>query len=159
SFVSQAGDRSVPVERLLIRPGEILGDGANARNRRIPLPADLRQPSRKNSRGMEFGDARELEALTAATRAGRELVAARPLIAGLAQLDGVPREVRSPIDGTTVVGTVVETPVDAVAGVVTTALAAFPAWSATPVGDRAAALERLGDLIEADRDRLVALLS
>ena len=36
--------------------------------------------------------------------------------------------------------------------------AAFHAWNATPVADRAAALERAGDLIEQDRGRLIALL-
>jgi RHH-type proline utilization regulon transcriptional repressor/proline dehydrogenase/delta 1-pyrroline-5-carboxylate dehydrogenase len=38
------------------------------------------------------------------------------------------------------------------------AQAGFPAWDATPVDARAAALERAGDLIEAQRARLIALL-
>ena len=35
----------------------------------------------------------------------------------------------------------------------------FAAWSRTPVAERAAALERLADLLEAERDALVALLA
>jgi len=35
--------------------------------------------------------------------------------------------------------------------------AAFAAWSATPVDERAAILERLGDLLEANRDELMAI--
>jgi len=37
------------------------------------------------------------------------------------------------------------------------AQAAFPAWSAKAVDDRAAILERLADLLEADRERLMAI--
>jgi len=37
------------------------------------------------------------------------------------------------------------------------AQAAFPGWSATPVDDRAAILERLADLLETNRDELMAI--
>ena len=36
--------------------------------------------------------------------------------------------------------------------------AGFPAWAATPIGERAAALERASDLLQARRGRLIALL-
>ena len=45
-----------------------------------------------------------------------------------------------------------------VASALAAAQAAFRAWNATPVADRAAALERAGDLIEQNRGRLIALL-
>ncbi|NJC34331.1 RHH-type proline utilization regulon transcriptional repressor/proline dehydrogenase/delta 1-pyrroline-5-carboxylate dehydrogenase [Sphingomonas jejuensis] len=50
-------------------------------------------------------------------------------------------------------------PADAgdVAGAIARAQAAFPAWSARPVGDRAAVLERLADLLERDRLPLMAI--
>jgi RHH-type proline utilization regulon transcriptional repressor/proline dehydrogenase/delta 1-pyrroline-5-carboxylate dehydrogenase len=44
-----------------------------------------------------------------------------------------------------------------VASAITRAYAAFPAWSATLVGERAAILDRLADLLEANRDRLMAI--
>ena len=44
-----------------------------------------------------------------------------------------------------------------VAAAVAAAHAAFPAWDATPVAARAACLERLADLLEANRDALMAL--
>ncbi len=37
------------------------------------------------------------------------------------------------------------------------AAAAFPAWSATPLAERAACLDRLADALEANRDRLMAI--
>jgi RHH-type proline utilization regulon transcriptional repressor/proline dehydrogenase/delta 1-pyrroline-5-carboxylate dehydrogenase len=44
-----------------------------------------------------------------------------------------------------------------VASAIARAHAAFPGWSATPVGERAAILDRLADLLEANRDRLMAI--
>jgi len=44
-----------------------------------------------------------------------------------------------------------------VAAAITRAHAAFPGWSATPVDDRAAILERLADLLESNRDELMAI--
>ncbi|WP_296612678.1 L-glutamate gamma-semialdehyde dehydrogenase [Sphingomonas sp.] len=44
-----------------------------------------------------------------------------------------------------------------VAAAITRAQAAFPGWSAMPVDERAAILERLADLLEANRDELMAI--
>jgi RHH-type proline utilization regulon transcriptional repressor/proline dehydrogenase/delta 1-pyrroline-5-carboxylate dehydrogenase len=44
-----------------------------------------------------------------------------------------------------------------VSAAITRAHAAFPAWQATPVDDRAACLERLADLLEEHRDELMAI--
>jgi RHH-type proline utilization regulon transcriptional repressor/proline dehydrogenase/delta 1-pyrroline-5-carboxylate dehydrogenase len=44
-----------------------------------------------------------------------------------------------------------------VAAAITRAHAAFPGWSATPVDERAAILDRLADLLEANRDELMAI--
>ena len=45
-----------------------------------------------------------------------------------------------------------------VASLVARAHAAFPAWNATPLDTRAAVLEKLADLLEQDRERLMAIL-
>ena len=63
----------------------------------------------------------------------------------------------SPIDGKAI-GVVEEGDEAIVAAAMSAAQAGFPAWSATPVAERAAALERAGDLIEQNRGRLIALL-
>ena len=44
-----------------------------------------------------------------------------------------------------------------VSGAISAAQSAFPAWSATPVEDRAACLDRLADLLEAHRSDLMAI--
>ena len=45
-----------------------------------------------------------------------------------------------------------------VASLVARAHAAFPAWNATPLDTRASVLEKLADLLEQDRERLMAIL-
>ncbi|MCB1498477.1 MAG: bifunctional proline dehydrogenase/L-glutamate gamma-semialdehyde dehydrogenase PutA [Bauldia sp.] len=158
SFVAIAGDRSVPVDTLLARPGPMLEGGARARHQRIPLPSALYAPSRRNSKGLEFGHRRELDALLAGMAAGRDEVAARPLTAVAAGTIET-RRIVSPVDGATAVGSVVDLRTDAVGGVMQAAAAGFQAWSTVPAPERADVLDRMSDLIEGERDGLIALLA
>src|SRR5947209_7692497 len=106
SFVAIAGDDNVPVATLLRRPAEIIGNASNARHPNIPLPRDLLQPQRQNSRGIEFGERSALDELLAAI-AETAPVTAAPLINGDTRA-GAARQVVSPIDQTTTVGTVID---------------------------------------------------
>jgi len=129
SFVSVAADPSVPVAEILRRPRDWIADASHARHPRIPLPRDLYGPMRKNSAGVEFGDRASLQALLAGVaNAGRE--------------DAAPPDSS---DGE-------------IAKAFTAATRGFPSWSARPVEDRAAALDRVADLYEQTRDALIALL-
>ena len=156
SFVSVAADPSVPVEAILRRPQSWIGDASHAHHAHISLPCDLFGASRRNSAGVEFGDSAAFGALLAEVRAAPKIVDAKPLIDGAAAA-GRGREVFSPIDGG-VIGVVHEGDESLVAAAVASAQAAFPAWNATPVTERAAALDRASDLIERNRGRLIALL-
>ena len=157
SFVSVAANPAVPVADVLRRPQSWIADAAHARNPHIPLPRDLFAPARRNSAGVEFGDRAALQALLAGIEAASGAGAlAEPLIDGVA-VAGHEREVISPIDGENV-GVVQEGDEAVVAAAVGAAQAGFPAWDATPVIRRAAVLERAGDLIEENRERLIALL-
>ena len=156
SFVSVAADPSVPVETILRRPQSWINDASHARHSHIPLPRDLFGASRRNSSGIEFGDSAALEALVAEVRSAPKVAVAKPLIDGSA-VTGRERAVDSPIDGA-VIGAVQEGDEALVATAMASAQAAFPAWSSFPVAERAAVLERAGDLIEQNRGRLIALL-
>lgn len=156
SFVSVAADPDVPIADILKRPQTWIGDPARARHSHIPLPRDLFEPERKNSSGVEFGDEKALAALRAEIAQAPARVEAAPLVNGAA-IAGKRRDVVSPIDGKAV-GTVEECDEAAVARIMAAACAGFPAWSATRVEARAAALDRTADLIEANRGRLIALL-
>ena len=121
------------------------------------MPRDLYQPERRNSAGVEFGDHASLDALLAEVRAGAAgAVTAAPLIDGVAR-GGIERPVLSPIDGGRV-GTVREADAATATAAMAAAALGFSEWAETPAGDRAAALERAAERLEAHRGELLALL-
>jgi RHH-type proline utilization regulon transcriptional repressor/proline dehydrogenase/delta 1-pyrroline-5-carboxylate dehydrogenase len=156
SFVSVAADPAVPVASILKRPQAWIGDVRHARHHGIPLPRDLYGPERRNSPGVEFGDRASLAALLAEVRAADLPVVAAPRIGGLDHA-GTERSVMSPIDGKAI-GRVREGDDAVASAAMATAQAGFAGWAAAPIETRAAALERAGDLIEARRAGLIALL-
>jgi RHH-type transcriptional regulator, proline utilization regulon repressor / proline dehydrogenase / delta 1-pyrroline-5-carboxylate dehydrogenase len=157
SFVSVAADETVPIAEILRRPQSRIAGAEEARNKKIPLPRDLYRPERENSAGVEFGERAGLGRLILEVRAGARAAArAAPFVNG-ALLSGSERLVLSPIDGH-VVGTVGESDEASLGAAMAAATLGFPAWAATSVGERAAALERAADLLQQNRGRLLALL-
>ncbi len=157
SFVALAADEAIPVTALLRRPDEIIGDAGRASHPNIPLPRDLLLPQRKNSRGIEFGERAALSALLSEIAGKTAPVAAAPLIDGRAAA-GAARQIVSPIDLVTVIGTIIEvTPAQADAAVAA-ARAGFQRWSATPAARRAEMLEKAADLLEQRAAHFIALL-
>jgi RHH-type proline utilization regulon transcriptional repressor/proline dehydrogenase/delta 1-pyrroline-5-carboxylate dehydrogenase len=155
SFVSVAADPDVSIAELLKRPAAWIGAAAQARHPRIPLPRDLYAPSRANSSGVEFGNRAAVAALQSEISA--PAVHATCLIGGRAG-GGAKRDVISPIDAATVVGSVLEATAETARAAIAKAARGFAAWEATPVTTRAAALRRAGDLLEERRGRFLALL-
>jgi RHH-type proline utilization regulon transcriptional repressor/proline dehydrogenase/delta 1-pyrroline-5-carboxylate dehydrogenase len=124
SFVHQLADQSISEDELLADPVEKIMAVGGTRHPAIAAPADLFQPERVNSNGLDLDDAVILKETAAEI--------AMPL-----KLDD---DVRI-------------NPTDAV----TAALAAYPEWSGTPVEARADCLDRLADLLEENRSRLMAI--
>ena len=157
SFVAIAADDTVPVTTLLRRPADIVGTADNARHPNIPLPRDLYRPQRRNSHGIEFGERAALNEMLSAVAAETAPVAAAPLINGTPAA-GAARQAFSPIDRTTIVGSVV----DATAAQANEAIAAaregFKNWSRTSPEARAEILERAADLLESRAAHFIALL-
>jgi len=158
SFVSVAADSAVPVAEILRRPQEDIGELRRARHPRIVLPGDLYAPTRRNSAGVEFGDRAALTALLEdiSNRAAAD-PQATPIINGMT-IEGRRRAVLSPIDGS-IAGEVMEADEVSAGAAMSAAAMGFPVWAATPAVERAAALERAGDLIESRRAALIALLA
>ncbi|MCE1236387.1 MAG: bifunctional proline dehydrogenase/L-glutamate gamma-semialdehyde dehydrogenase PutA [Hyphomicrobiales bacterium] len=158
SFVAKVGDADTPVSALLVTPEEELAGGTKPRHARIPRPRDL-YGDRLNSRGLEFGVAAERDRLIAGIAAHRaDEYDAAPVIDGKGRPSAF-RDVLAPADGKTVVGRVSEATPEIAAEAIARAAAGFPAWDATPAEARAAALDRLADALEDNRDRLMALLA
>ena len=124
SFVHQLADQSVSEDELLANPVEKIIAVGGTRHPAIVAPADLFQPERVNSRGIDLDDAAILKETAAEIAVPLKL------------------DVTSSV-----------TPAQAVG----LALAAYPAWAQTPVDARADCLDRLADLLEINRSRLMAI--
>ena len=158
SFVTIVGDSSVSVAKLLKRPAEILESGAHAVNHSIPMPDGLYGDSRTNSAGLEFGYAEDRVNLTdGLSKTAFPAVQARPLIPGI-DPSGPAENVISPVDGKTVAGTVIQADAGMAGTAMKVAAKGFESWSRRPAEDRAGALDRMADLLEENRDRLMAIL-
>ena len=127
SFVHQLADASVSDETLLADPAVKIASVGGTPHPSIPLPVRLYGDSRDNSAGIDLAEAQVL-AKVAADIAAFHLPA-------------------TPASNTATV----------VTAAITAAASAFPAWSTTPVATRAAALDRLADLLERDCERLMAI--
>src|SRR5215212_1396904 len=156
SFVAVAADPAVPITTILKRPQSWIVDVHHARHPKIPLPRDLYGPERRNSAGVEFGDRASLDSLLAEVGNAEVAAEAAPLIDGRSAR-GTKRELKSPMDGAAI-ATVEEGDSEIALAAMEAAQAGFAKWSSTPLEERAAVLERAGDLLEARRAGLISLL-
>jgi RHH-type proline utilization regulon transcriptional repressor/proline dehydrogenase/delta 1-pyrroline-5-carboxylate dehydrogenase len=154
SFVHEAADAAVPVEKLLVRPAALIGDPRKARHASIPRPADLLGTSRRNSRGYELGHAETLDRVL--MQRDSSALTATGLIDGK-PIPGTAIPVLSPVDGKPVGRAEITAP-EAAGRAIDAAMKGFPAWSHAAVGIRAGALRRAADLLEEQTGRILALL-
>jgi RHH-type proline utilization regulon transcriptional repressor/proline dehydrogenase/delta 1-pyrroline-5-carboxylate dehydrogenase len=156
SFVNRIVQDEVPIGEVVADPvqhARQLGIGPDPS---LPAPADLFGASRRNSTGINLADSLAVEALGAELGAfGDAVYGAKPLIDGAYQ-PGQAHPVRGAGDPS-ILGTVEFASAAQVDAAVAGALAAYPAWSASPVAARGAVLRRAADLVEAARAELVAL--
>jgi RHH-type proline utilization regulon transcriptional repressor/proline dehydrogenase/delta 1-pyrroline-5-carboxylate dehydrogenase len=137
SFVHQLADERLTDADLLADPVDKIAKVGGARHPSIPLPRDLFAPERPNSEGVDLQDRDVLASVSKAINS--------PL---------VPSEVEGRLHGSpekhpsTTLGT---------SGLIGRAQRAFGLWSATPLQDRAACLDRLADLLETHRTELMAI--
>ncbi|MGF7171648.1 RHH-type proline utilization regulon transcriptional repressor/proline dehydrogenase/delta 1-pyrroline-5-carboxylate dehydrogenase [Sphingobium xanthum] len=153
SFVNRIADPRVSVEELIADP--VMQVAAmpvpGAKHDQIALPANL-YPDRRNSAGLDLSNEDGLAALSAALRES----AATDWTAAPESGAGATRPILNPADHRDVVGTVTEmAPEDATAAV---ARAAASTWSAVPVAERAACLDRAADLLQVRLPVLLGLI-
>ncbi len=130
SFVHQLADENLSDEDLLADPVTKIAAVGGARHPSIALPVDL-FGERQNSSGVDLQDRAILAETVQSLRA---FAASREHGNGLAQSR---KGAKSSVDDAT---------------------RAFPAWAAVTLESRCAALERLADLLEANRVGLMAIL-
>ncbi len=158
SFVNRIVDEKEPIDDIVADPIARLARLPVKPHPRIPLPRDLFQPVRQNSRGLDLADRRALAELRdGLAEAVRRPWQAGPIVGG-AEFAGAGEPVFDPSDRRRQVGTVANALPEAVEEALARAVRAAPAWDQTPADARAAALERAADLYERDRAPLMALI-
>ncbi|MCK8515027.1 bifunctional proline dehydrogenase/L-glutamate gamma-semialdehyde dehydrogenase PutA [Methylonatrum kenyense] len=157
SFVNRIQDEKLPIEEMIADPVLQIRQLSGIRHPRIPLPADLYGPDRKNSAGIDLSDTLELESLRRAMEKALESGwHAAPLIEGKT-MRGAPRTVSDPADRRREVGSAIWATPEQVKLALTVARKAAPRWDATPAEERAACLDRMANLMEANMAELMAL--
>ncbi|MPZ10978.1 MAG: bifunctional proline dehydrogenase/L-glutamate gamma-semialdehyde dehydrogenase PutA [Kiloniellaceae bacterium] len=156
SFVNRIQDEKLPIDEIIADPAARLRGVSRIPHPGIPLPADLFQPERKNSTGVDLNDPRSLAELQQGIDAARaEPWEAGPLVGG-AVLEGVGRDVTNPADRREVVGRIAWAEPAQAEEALARAARAARGWNATPAAERAAGLERAAELMTAQMPRLVA---
>ena len=155
SFVHQLADERMTDAEILADPVAKIAAVGGTRHPSIPLPQDLFAPERKNSAGLDLNDRQELQRVTGAVSKhpfpgeGRGPVSVPGLDPGLRRGTGGANVTR-PDHAAVPEKEQAKQAVDR-------ALAAFPSWSMQSIENRAACLDRLADLLERERDALMAL--
>ena len=158
SFVNRLVDERAPVDDIVADPIERLAKLKAKPHPRIPLPAALYAPERRNSRGLDLTDPETLRTLALALQSAEgEDWTALPIVDGKAQ-PGDARAARNPADREHVIGTVVEAGDAAADAALAAAAKAAPLWDMTPAVERAQILDRAADLFEEHLPRFMALI-
>ena len=147
SFVHQLADERLTEAEILADPVAKIAQVGGSRHPSIPLPRDLFAPGHRNSAGLDLNDRAVLEATRMAVNTS---LLDRPHPSALRAPSLSRREREEPPKAAKGEG-------DAVADAIARAHDAFPRWTATPVEQRAACLDRLADLLEANRNELMAI--
>lgn len=157
SFVNQIVDPNVPIEKLVESPIKATRAFDSIPNNRIPLPKAIYGDARMNSNGLDFSNHAELETLHKELQAFQDR-----------DWTAVPRDHRvlasdqkevitSPYNREHVVGEAVWASAEDADSAISAAKAAFDAWNHKSVEERAAILDKAGDLLEEHRTELLCL--
>ncbi len=154
SFVNQIVDADVPAETVAADPFATWAAARGNPARAVARPADLYAPSRRNSRGWDLHNARDLGEIDLARKPFvTHQWHAEPLMAGTAT-GTESHAVLNPADNRDVVGSVTL----ANAADVDTAISAASDWSTASAEERGRILNRTADLYQANFGEFFAIL-
>lgn len=161
SFVHQLVDPRVPVESLCTHPVVTLNQYKTYHNPRIALPPNIYGADRLNSRGINLNINSQYQPLIDEMATHMDTTYdVRPQLAFDVEVNAERRQaVTCPFDRRDTLGHVQWTSAEEASKAIDAAWAAFPRWEQTPVKERAAILERFGDLMETHTAELMTLCS
>ena len=158
SFVHALLDERVPAAAVAADPITAV-EAQPDRHPRIPVPMNI-YGDRQNSLGRDYSQAADRERhAKALERVDSEKLTSGPIIGGKLRAGVNPQDVTNPADRSQVLGHVSEASVEDVDAAVMAAANAQVAWDRIGGSGRAPILRAMADALEADMDRLVALLS
>jgi RHH-type proline utilization regulon transcriptional repressor/proline dehydrogenase/delta 1-pyrroline-5-carboxylate dehydrogenase len=159
SFINQLLDKNVPVEEVVADPVADVRAHNGGRHPKITMPADIYGEGRANSKGVDLTEDTVWKPLLddiEKSISGKRFEAA-PLIGGELYKDGASREITNPADHGQAIGAVWEADEGIIEEAFKVAKKGYKSWNTTDADDRAAALERLADLMEENGPELMGL--
>lgn len=153
SFVNNIVDDSVSLESLIEDPVAKVKGWVQKFNVNIPLPKDIYGAGRVNSQGVDLTDVNQLSRMQANIQDWCE-ANVKPLNE---PADSGFVYATNPSDCREILGQIPITSPERFDSMLARASDVFDQWSAIPVAQRAACLERLGDALECHRDEFIAL--
>ncbi len=157
SFVNKIADESIDVQEIVADPLVTAAAHDYAAHDRIPAPADIFQPERNNSRGVNLPDRSVSRQLLAELEAAStKTITAKPIIGGK-EVDGREEPSVNPSNTSEVVGVCHQATEEHVDKAIELSVAAQPAWDRLGGNERADILDRAADLYEKHSDELLRL--
>ncbi|KCZ48415.1 bifunctional proline dehydrogenase/L-glutamate gamma-semialdehyde dehydrogenase PutA [Hyphomonas pacifica] len=159
SFVHSFLDPDVPAEQVVADPIVKVEVGPR-RHPRIPTPPRLYGPDRRNSSGMDISQNAVRKQLAAAVKSFRDspAISAGPIVNGKAETGGGDM-VRVPFDTEIVLGSVKEADEKQIDQALKSAAGYQVGWDRLGGAERAKHLRAMGDILEENMTRLIALMA
>ena len=157
SFVNKIGDESIDVMEIVADPLELAARHDYAAHDRIPAPADIFQPERNNSHGINLPNRSISKQLLAELdAASKKTITAKPIIGGK-EMNGKEDPSVNPADTSEVIGVCHQANEEHVDKAIESSVAGQPAWDRLGGNARADILNRAADLFEKHNDELLRL--
>ncbi len=158
SFVNQIVDEKISIDDLIRSPFDTIAQEGIRLHRALPLPRQLYNGERVNSRGVDLSNENVLQDLQAQmNEAAQQSYQVASLINGKSRPFAAAHEVKNPANHADVVGTASFANAELAHEAVSIAVAAQTAWAAKPASERAACLRQFADLMEAYTPTLMML--
>ena len=157
SFVNKIADESIDVMDIVADPLETAAAHDYAAHDRIPTPADIFQPERDNSHGVNLANRTvSKELLADLEAASKKSITARPIIGGK-EVNGREEPSVNPANTSEVVGMCHQVSEEHIDKAIDLSVAAQPLWNRLGAEERARILNRAADLFEQHKDELIGL--